>query len=88
MSLELPSILRVVAGWKRLELRGSTIGEVLEAAFTRTPVLRHHMMQESGELRPHVLCVLNDTPVPRGQVRGTALREGDEILIHQAISGG
>jgi sulfur carrier protein ThiS len=86
--LELPSILRTVAGWRSVELRGRTIGEVLEAAFDRTPVLRHHLTLDSGELRPHILCVLNDEPVPRDRVRSTPIADGDRILIHQAISGG
>jgi len=88
VTLELPSILRQVAGWRRVELEGRTIGEALEAAFARTPVLRHHLVLESGELRPHILCVLNDETVPRDGLLSTRLSEGDEILIHQAISGG
>lgn len=87
VTLELPSILRAVAGWRRIELQGRTIGEALEAAFDKTPALRHHLL-DSGELRPHILCILNDGTVPRDQVRSTALADGDEILIHQAISGG
>lgn len=88
VNLELPSILRTVAGWKRLEVSGRTIGEALEAAFDRTPVLRHHLTLDSGELRPHVLCVLNNATLPREGLLTTPLAEGDEILIHQAISGG
>lgn len=88
VSLELPSLMRPVAGWRRCELRGRTIGEALEAAFQRTPALRHHLTLGTGELRPHVLCVLNDTNLPREGLLSTPLEEGDEILIHQAISGG
>lgn len=88
VTLELPSILRAVSGWRRVELRGRTIGEALEAAFEKTPALRHHLTLDSGELRPHILCILNEATVPRDQVRATALSDGDEILIHQAISGG
>ena len=88
VTLELPSVLRAVAGWRRIELRGRTIGDVLEGAFERTPILRHHMMLDSTTLRPHVLCVLNDSTIPRDQVHSTSLTDGDEILIHQAISGG
>lgn len=89
VSVELPSILRTVAGWQRIEVGGRTIGEALEAAFERTPALRYHLMLESGEaLRPHILCILNDATVPRAEALGTAVKSGDEILIHQAISGG
>ncbi len=88
ISVELPSILRTVAGWTRREFPGGTIREVLEGAFAATPALRHHLTQESGELRPHILCILNDATLPRGEALGTPVRAGDAILIHQAISGG
>ena len=45
-------------------------------------------MLESGELRPHVLCILNGESVQRDQVAATTLSDGDEIWIQQAISGG
>ena len=35
-----------------------------------------------------VLCILNGESVPRDEVPGTPLSEGDELWIHQAISGG
>ena len=87
VSLELPSTLGPVAGWRRLEVPGRTIGEELEAAFEKTPELRHHLI-DAGELRPHVLCILNDAVIPRGKQLVTSVRDGDAILIHQAISGG
>ena len=43
---------------------------------------------ESGALRPHVLCILNGESLQRDEVARTRLTEGDEIWIHQAISGG
>jgi sulfur carrier protein ThiS len=88
VSLELPSVLHAVAGWRRLELTAPTIGAALEAAFRKTPVLRHHLTLDSGALRPHVLCVLNGDVLPRDAVLSTELGDGDAILIHQAISGG
>ncbi|GJM44221.1 MAG: hypothetical protein DHS20C21_10630 [Gemmatimonadota bacterium] len=88
VTLELPTLLRTVAGWRRVTLGGRTIGEALEAAFEKAPALRHHLTEDSGELRPHILCMLNDAVVPRTGLRSTPLESGDEILIHQAISGG
>jgi sulfur carrier protein ThiS len=35
-----------------------------------------------------VLCLVNGTSLPRGGMRDHRLAVGDEILIHQAISGG
>jgi sulfur carrier protein ThiS len=85
--IELPSTLGPVAGWRRLEVTGRTIAEALEGAFVKTPVLRHHLL-DAGELRPHVLCILNDAVLPRGKQLAMPVSDGDVILIHQAISGG
>jgi sulfur carrier protein ThiS len=88
VELRLPAVLKVVVGKDRVEVRGRTLPEALEAAYEALPRLRHHIALESGGLRPHVLCILNGASVPRDEVDTTKLAEGDEIWIHQAISGG
>ena len=88
VDLQLPLVLEPVVGRGRLQVRGHHIAEALEAAFAEAPVLRHHLTVESGELRPHILCILNGVNVNREKIHSTTLSEGDEILIHQAISGG
>ena len=75
-------------GFDRLPVSGATLGEALEAAYRAHPRLRHHLAQDSGELRPHVLCLLNGENVPRDEIATTPLHDGDELLLHQAISGG
>jgi len=89
ITLELPSILEPVAGRRRFVVHGHTVREALEVAFEASPALRHHMVDAAtGELRPHILCVRNRVTIRRGEVMGTVLDDGDELLIHQAISGG
>ena len=89
VSLRLPTVLATVVGFDRVDARGGTLLELLEAAFELQPRLRHHLMHEgSDELRPHVLCLVNGESVPRDEVTSTALADGDEVWIHQAISGG
>jgi sulfur carrier protein ThiS len=88
VQLRLPSVLKVMVGRDRLRLRAHDLPAAFEAAFAELPHLRDHLTLESGELRPHVLCILNGESVPRDEVAGTRLAEGDEIWIHQAISGG
>jgi len=88
VELRLPAVLKVMVGRDRVQVRGGTIPEALNAAFAALPNLRHHLTLESGELRPHVLCILNGESVDRDEVARTTLSEGDELWIHQAISGG
>ncbi len=86
--LRLPSVLKVAVGTDRIHVSGTTLLEALEKAFEAHPNLRYHLTQDTGELRPHVLCLVNGENVPRDELASTPLQEGDEILIHQAISGG
>jgi sulfur carrier protein ThiS len=88
VTLRLPSVLKVAVGADCIDVCGGTVGEALDAACAAHPNLRQHILQESGELRPHVLCLVNDSVLPRGSFASQPLRDGDEILIHQAISGG
>lgn len=88
VALRLPSVLKMAVGKDRVIVRGRTIPEALRAAFEQLPQLEHHLTLSSGEIRPHILCVVNGDSVLRDEVAGFVLTEGDEILIHQAISGG
>jgi hypothetical protein len=83
--LELPGILRDVVGVATMRLRAATLDAALKEAFARRPVLRHHLCGDDGGLRPHVLCLVNGE---RAASLRIALRKGDRIEIHQAISGG
>lgn len=86
--LRLPSMLKVAVGTDRVRVKGATLPEALDAAFEALPQLRHHLTQKSGALRPHILLIVNGESVLRDEVATTTLDDGDEILIHQAISGG
>ena len=88
VTLRLPSVLKVAVGADRIRVEGATVGEALDAACAALPNLRAHILQESGELRPHVLCLLNGRNLLRDGFAGHAVEDGDELLIHQAISGG
>ena len=88
VTVVLPKLLEPAVGKTRLQVSGGTIVEVLEAAFDALPGLRHHLQLDSGQLRPHLLCLVNDQLVDRSEHLSRLLADGDELLIHQAISGG
>lgn len=86
--LRLPSVLRVAVGRDSIRVDGETVGEALDAACAELPRLRHHLLLADDELRPHVLLLLGDRTLPRDGFRDQPLRPGDELVVHQAISGG
>ena len=86
--LRLPSILSSAVGTDRVEVEGTTVGAALDAACAALPNLRRHILKDDGGLRDHVLCLVNGEALPRRELRDHPLAGGDEIRIHQAISGG
>ena len=89
VTLELPSMIAtVLGGGRRLAVEGATCQEALEDAFARHPGLRVHLFDESGALRQHVLCFVNDENTRWADTLELALAEGDVITILQAVSGG
>ncbi len=88
VTLRLPSVLKVAVGADEVRIAGSTVREAFDAACAELPRLRQHILQPNGDLRPHVLCLVNDRVLDRRGFGEHPLADGDEILIHQAISGG
>jgi molybdopterin converting factor small subunit len=83
-TLILPRLLQESVGTNRLKVEGRTLRDALEDAYRRLPALRHHLCQDDGEFRAHVLCFLKDEQRPLD----SPVNDGDEITIFQAISGG
>lgn len=88
ITVRLPTVLELAVGSARVRVEGSTVRAALDAACAQLPPLRHHIFLESGELRPHVLCLVNGESLLRENALDVPLADGDELLIHQAISGG
>jgi sulfur-carrier protein len=66
------------------EVEGSTVGEALQSLFALEPGVRGHIVDETGEVRPHVSVFVD------GAMAGpeSGVSEGAEIRILQAVSGG
>ena len=88
IDFRLPMVLKVMCGTDRVKVRARTLPEALDAAYAELPQLRHHLTQDDGGLRPHVLLLLNGESVLRSEFATTELSPGDEVRVHQAISGG
>ncbi len=63
-TVELPSLLRDVLHKDVLSVEGQTLEDALEDAYAQLPGLRVHVCDETGKLRQHVLCFLNDDNTP------------------------
>ena len=67
---------------------GSSVREVLEAAFARYPRLRGYVVDEHGALRHHMVVFVNGQSAPDRKGLGDPVGEADEVVVMQALSGG
>jgi sulfur-carrier protein len=81
-----PTLAQFCAGERLLAVSGATVNEALAAAAARHPLLRNQLLDEGGRVREHLHLFLNDTDVRREL--DTRLREGDELTVLRAMSGG
>jgi len=87
-TVELPSLLRDVLHKESLNVEGQTLEDALEDAYAQLPGLRVHVCDETGKLRQHVLCFLNDANTRGLEYAKQPITDGDTITILQAVSGG
>ncbi|HEY3040934.1 MAG TPA: ubiquitin-like small modifier protein 1 [Pyrinomonadaceae bacterium] len=65
-----------------------TVAEALDGLWQQHLGLRDRVLNEQGNLRPHVNIFLNDDNVRRQQLLETTLPENCEITILPSVTGG
>ncbi len=77
-------------GRAEIKLAGSpaTVGEALDRLWSEHGGLRDRVLNELGEVRPHVNVFVNSQTVPRDQVLQTRMESDSDICIMPAVSGG
>jgi len=89
IAVSLPSLLSAIMhGQKKVEVSGDTLSEVFDDLRRRYPTLAVHLFDETGNLREHVLCFVNDTNTRWLESGDHPLDAGDSLTILQAVSGG
>ena len=89
VTIKLPAQLRGAAdGAAEAEAEGGTVGEVLEALYSRHGELRDRMAGEDGELRRFVNVYLKGEDIRFLDGLATPVADGDEVTILPAVAGG
>ena len=68
-----------------MEAKGATVGGVLDDLDRRFPGLKFRVVDEQDRVRKHMRLFIGQDET---RSVGAALREGDELLIFGALSGG
>ena len=88
-TIRIPPVLRPsVGGEREVEAAGASVGEVLEALAGQHPETRGQLFGSEGELNRYVNVYLNDEDVRVLDGLGTAVTDGDTLVILPAMAGG
>jgi sulfur-carrier protein len=88
VTVKIPAQLRAVTdGAGEIEVQGATVGEALDAVFSRHNGLRERIT-EDGSLRRFVNVYVAGEDIRFRDGLETKLDEGDEVTILPAVAGG
>ncbi len=86
MRVRIPTPLRSYTGQlAAVEGEGATVTEVLADLDRQFPGIRFRMVDEQGQLRPHMKVFVNQDAI---RDLDTGVATTDEVAIMQALSGG
>jgi molybdopterin converting factor small subunit len=80
-----PLLHAYTGGQGRLRASGGSLGAVLADLDRRHPGIMFRIVDEQGRLRRHMRCFVNTDDV---RDLAAPVRQGDEIFIVGALSGG
>jgi molybdopterin synthase sulfur carrier subunit len=88
-TVRIPPVLRQhTGGASEVEAAGSDVGEVLRSLTAEFPDTEGQLFGEDGELNRYVNVYLNDEDVRVLDGLGTAVKDGDTVVILPAMAGG
>ena len=87
--VRIPTPLRRFTGEvSKVEVRGTTVSEIIEGLLKKHEGLRPHLLDEKGKLRNFVNVFVNETDIRSFKGEATPVQDDDVIMIVPAIAGG
>ena len=84
--VSIPSqLIAYTGGATRVDAAGSTVAEVLDDLDRRYPGLKFRVVDEQDRIRRHMRIFVGQD---EAKTLGVAVRDGGEVLIFGALSGG
>jgi molybdopterin converting factor small subunit len=75
-------------GEVRVDGRAASLGDALSLLWNEWPSFRDRVVTEAGDLRPHLNVFVDGEDIRYSGGFATPVREGAEIVILPAVSGG
>lgn len=70
------------------DVEAATVGEALSRYFNHHPAVRGYVLDDQGEVRKHMLVLVDGRPIRDRARLSDALRPDSEVFVFQALSGG
>jgi len=87
--IHIPTPLRQYVGKQAaVDVKGTTVGEAMNALVAQHPDLKKHLYTDDGKLRAFVNLYVNDEDIRYLQKEATVLKDDDNISIVPSIAGG
>ena len=88
-TIKIPPVLRPsVGGEKEVQASGDDVGALLGQLAERHPATQSQLFGPDGSLNRYVNVYLNDEDVRVLDGLGTAVKDGDTLVILPAMAGG
>lgn len=91
IAVVIPGQLRELAGGRddvRLDGSAASLADALALLWVRCPAVRDRVLDERGAVRTHVNIFVDGENIRYSGGLATPVREGSEIMILPAVSGG
>ncbi len=89
VDVRIPTIMRPQTGGEsKVQLSGSTVGEIISALTTKFPGIAGQIVTDDGQLHRFVNVYVNDDDVRYVGKLDAPVKDGDTISILPAVAGG
>ena len=87
--VQMPPLLRTLTGGARqMTAEGESVAEVMADLSKQHPLIARHVFDEEGHIRCSIVFLHDGMLVRAGEAATHAVRDGDEIVMTNALSGG
>lgn len=89
VTVRIPTALRTyTSDQSKIALDAASVEDAVRELVDRHDGLRRHLYTDEGDLRAHVNYYVNNEDVREMDGAGTALQDGDTLVIVPAVAGG
>lgn len=89
VAVRLPPLLRPLSGGARfLAAEGGSVAEIMADLSRHQPAFAPHIFDEAGAIRRHIVFLHDGVLVRAGEAAGHRVRDGDEVVLTNALAGG